>query len=107
MQKDQYTCPMHPEIRQNHPGSCPKCGMALEAVRPLLAVSKTEFVCPMHPQIVRPEPGNCAICGMTLEPRVVSAAEEVSPELRLARIGVSNLPNLPTQYADPVREVHG
>lgn len=25
-----YTCPMHPEIEQNHPGDCPKCGMALE-----------------------------------------------------------------------------
>ncbi len=25
-----YTCPMHPEIRQIGPGSCPKCGMALE-----------------------------------------------------------------------------
>ena len=25
-----YTCPMHPEILQDHPGSCPKCGMALE-----------------------------------------------------------------------------
>jgi len=24
-----YTCPMHPEIRQNKPGSCPKCGMTL------------------------------------------------------------------------------
>ncbi|MGH7402300.1 MAG: heavy metal translocating P-type ATPase [Candidatus Rokuibacteriota bacterium] len=27
-----YTCPMHPEIRQVGPGSCPKCGMALEPV---------------------------------------------------------------------------
>jgi len=27
-----YTCPMHPEIRQVGPGSCPKCGMALELV---------------------------------------------------------------------------
>ncbi len=27
-----YTCPMHPEVRESHPGSCPKCGMALEAV---------------------------------------------------------------------------
>ena len=26
----EYTCPMHPEIIQDHPGSCPKCGMALE-----------------------------------------------------------------------------
>jgi len=25
----QYTCPMHPEILQDGPGSCPKCGMAL------------------------------------------------------------------------------
>ena len=25
-----YTCPMHPEIRQDHPGACPICGMALE-----------------------------------------------------------------------------
>jgi Cu+-exporting ATPase len=25
-----YTCPMHPEIEQDHPGNCPKCGMTLE-----------------------------------------------------------------------------
>jgi P-type Cu+ transporter len=25
-----YTCPMHPQIEQDHPGSCPICGMALE-----------------------------------------------------------------------------
>jgi len=28
-----YTCPMHPEVRQKGPGSCPKCGMALEPER--------------------------------------------------------------------------
>ncbi|MFL6464030.1 MAG: HAD-IC family P-type ATPase, partial [Bryobacteraceae bacterium] len=28
----EYTCPMHPEVRQMGPGSCPKCGMALEPV---------------------------------------------------------------------------
>ena len=27
----QYTCPMHPEVTQSGPGSCPTCGMALEA----------------------------------------------------------------------------
>ncbi|HEY4091146.1 MAG TPA: copper-translocating P-type ATPase [Luteibacter sp.] len=31
-----YTCPMHPEIRQDGPGSCPKCGMALEPAMPSL-----------------------------------------------------------------------
>ena len=31
-----YTCPMHPEIRLDHPGNCPKCGMTLEPVLPTL-----------------------------------------------------------------------
>src|SRR5258706_518500 len=31
-----YTCPMHPEIRQDHPGNCPKCGMTLEPEMPTL-----------------------------------------------------------------------
>src|SRR5687768_3023589 len=31
-----YTCPMHPEIRQDRPGNCPKCGMALEPLIPEL-----------------------------------------------------------------------
>ena len=34
MSIDAYTCPMHPEIRQDHPGNCPKCGMTLEPVMP-------------------------------------------------------------------------
>ncbi|HTY48281.1 MAG TPA: heavy metal translocating P-type ATPase [Steroidobacteraceae bacterium] len=29
-----YTCPMHPQIRQAGPGSCPLCGMALEPLQP-------------------------------------------------------------------------
>ena len=29
-----FTCPMHPEVRQVGPGSCPLCGMALEPVAP-------------------------------------------------------------------------
>ena len=32
-----YTCPMHPEIRQLGPGTCPKCGMALEPLDPAVA----------------------------------------------------------------------
>src|SRR5262249_37419168 len=30
--RTEYTCPMHPEVRQRGPGACPKCGMALEPV---------------------------------------------------------------------------
>src|ERR1700733_10614491 len=29
-----YTCPMHPEVISEHPGACPICGMALEAMAP-------------------------------------------------------------------------
>src|SRR5687768_2247914 len=32
----EYTCPMHPEIVQIGPGSCPLCGMALEPKAPSL-----------------------------------------------------------------------
>ena len=32
-----YTCPMHPEIEQDHPGNCPICGMALEPKTPISA----------------------------------------------------------------------
>lgn len=32
LKKIEYTCPMHPEVKQFGPGSCPKCGMALEPV---------------------------------------------------------------------------
>ena len=37
-----YTCPMHPEIRQQGPGSCPICGMALEPEAPTLDHDDTE-----------------------------------------------------------------
>jgi Cu+-exporting ATPase len=75
-----YTCPMHPEVRQRGPGSCPQCGMALEPEAPTLAAQRVEYTCPMHPEIVRPEPDSCPICGMALEPRTV-VAEETNPEL--------------------------
>jgi Cu+-exporting ATPase len=75
-----YTCPMHPEVKQDNFGSCPQCGMALEPIKPLIS-SKTEWTCPMHPEIVRDAPGNCPKCGMALEPRTVMLAGEENPEL--------------------------
>jgi P-type Cu+ transporter len=78
---NEHTCPMDPEVRQEGPGDCPKCGMALEPVVAALPATKTEYTCPMHPPIVRDAPGSCPICGMALEPRMVSAGEEQNPEL--------------------------
>jgi Cu+-exporting ATPase len=76
-----YTCPMHPEVRANKPGPCPKCGMALEPVVSPAPLARVEYTCPMHPEIVRDAPGSCPICGMALEPRTVTVEEEENPEL--------------------------
>jgi len=39
-----YTCPMHPEVIQQGPGSCPKCGMALEPMDRGAEADDSEFV---------------------------------------------------------------
>lgn len=71
-----YTCPMHPEIHQEHPGTCPKCGMALEEETPILTTSRTRYTCPMHPEIISDVPGTCPKCGMALEPMMAEAPED-------------------------------
>jgi P-type Cu+ transporter len=76
-----YVCPMDPEVREDYPGACPKCGMALEPTLPLAPATRVEYTCPMHPLIVRPGPGSCPICGMALEPRTLIAEEAENPEL--------------------------
>lgn len=81
-----YTCPMHPQIREDKPGNCTICGMNLileektshkSTVEPakvsLVDVPLTQnqlqkYTCPMHPQIMQDAPGKCPLCGMTLEP---------------------------------------
>ncbi len=68
-----HTCPMHPQILQEEPGSCPICGMDLvpvedDAGQPPPAPGAPLHTCPMHPQILQEEPGSCPICGMDLVP---------------------------------------
>lgn len=47
----EYSCPMHPQIKQDHPGSCPICGMALEPLvqegpnEELLQMQRRFWVC--------------------------------------------------------------
>jgi Cu+-exporting ATPase len=75
-----YTCPMHPEIVRDRPGSCPKCGMALV---PMLAAAPraAQYTCPMHPEVTSPTAGNCPICGMALVP-VAGTGETDDSDLR-------------------------
>ncbi len=101
-----YTCPMHPEVRQQGPGSCPKCGMTLEpASAPVAAARETEYVCPMHPEVVRDHPGNCPKCGMTLEPRTVTAAEDTRElDAITLRFWVSTALAIPTFFSATMAE---
>lgn len=88
-----YTCPMHPEIRQNGPGECPICGMDLvpeqapQVNQPQAGrtnpphdhkevtmhadqpqTESTVYTCPMHPEVRQNQPGRCPKCGMHLVP---------------------------------------
>jgi len=76
-----HTCPMHPDVRQDGPGDCPECGMALEPVSPTGPATRTEYTCPMHPEVVQDHPGSCPKCGMALEPRTVTVSGDDSDEL--------------------------
>ncbi len=95
-----YTCPMHPEVRQDHPGACPKCGMTLELETPSAnatpaVVAETSpaagapapglpvYTCPMHPEVRQDHPGNCPKCGMTLELETPTALTDEAENVEL------------------------
>ena len=42
-QQATYTCPMHPEVKSDQPGNCPKCGMKLVAKNSKSANNKTNL----------------------------------------------------------------
>lgn len=48
----EYTCSMHPQIRQNEPGQCPLCGMALTPVSNKKSGESSPFVLEMTPEAV-------------------------------------------------------
>jgi hypothetical protein len=81
-----YTCKMHPDVKSDHPGTCPNCGMTLsrqkagapaapaasaapppaaKEVRPA-APGAIDYTCPMHPEVHSDHPGSCPKCGMEL-----------------------------------------
>ena len=105
-----YICPMHPEVRQDEPGDCPKCGMHLvpddgpQRGMPTEGHAShgqmehqssdgrydqvpegytgTVYTCPMHPQVRQVKMGSCPICGMGLEPETATLTEDgPNPEL--------------------------
>ena len=56
-----YSCPMHPEVKSDKEGKCPKCQMTLVKQQ-----AQEIFACPMHPEVVSNKAGSCPKCKMTL-----------------------------------------
>jgi P-type Cu+ transporter len=77
-----YFCPMCPGVESDKPGSCPKCGMALELNPAWKAGKGMVYTCPMHPEVRQDHPGACPKCGMALEPvSVTEPLQEDNSEL--------------------------
>ncbi|AYH43363.1 copper-translocating P-type ATPase [Azoarcus sp. DN11] len=74
----EYTCPMHPEVRQSGPGTCPKCGMALEPVIPELEEGENPELADFRHRFWWPLPATVlvtviAMSGGVLDPLLGSA----------------------------------
>ena len=82
-----YFCPMCAGVESDQPGSCPRCGMALERVQPTVTEAGF-FGCPQHPSVKSQQAGSCPECGHVLQwiavqDRGLSAGDEA--ELRQLR----------------------
>jgi hypothetical protein len=66
-----YTCPMHPNVKSDKAGKCPKCGMdlALSKKEQMKAEVVKLYSCPMHADVTSASPGKCSKCGMDMVER--------------------------------------
>ena len=61
------TCPMHPDVIESRPGSCPLCKMSLVPVR-----LETAHMCPVHTTVMSDAEGTCRLCRRPLIPVTVA-----------------------------------
>jgi len=86
-----YTCPMHPQIRQDEPGDCPICGMKLVPAAAPSGGGSTRggegaggqegddrYICPMMCTPPSSEPGRCPVCAMELVPATGGSGDGLS-----------------------------
>ena len=93
-----YTCPMHPQVREDEPGKCPICGMPLVKVE----VDKSSAIpeakepeeplwrCKEFPDVTSAIEGPCPIDGTPMVPVVASSAGEVIGRVKLREAQMSH-----------------
>ena len=74
-----YTCSMHPEVKSDKPGDCPKCGMKLVKAKKEMKKGKM-YTCSMHPEVKSDKPGDCPKCGMKLSEMKMEKSEHSDKE---------------------------
>ena len=106
----EFTCPMHPEIRQDAPGKCPICGMTLvEVAKPAAPAPKPEaderFICPMMCTPAQSVPGKCPVCEMDLVKADSGSGGERSVEIDSAARRILGIRTAKAKLADVYRTV--
>jgi uncharacterized paraquat-inducible protein A len=81
MEKTAYSCSMHPEIKSEKPGDCPKCGMKLTKMEMGKDNRKEKaYTCSMHSEVKSDKPGECPKCGMKLVEKKMDLKKEGDPD---------------------------
>jgi FtsP/CotA-like multicopper oxidase with cupredoxin domain len=98
-----YTCPMHPHVVSQEPGSCPDCGMKLLPMES----PPTSYVCPMHPHVTSDSPDRCPECGMKLMPaHLVDTSEHAGHDMHAPHEHEDDGSHSAHESADPAAHGH-
>lgn len=96
------TCPMHPDVIESRPGSCPLCKMSLVPVR-----LDTSLICPIHTHVMSDKPGACSLCGRSLVEARVAVTWTCAAQPGISRLEPGTCPDgTPTRERRTLRP-HG
>ncbi len=92
-----YTCSMHPQIKQDHPGKCPICGMGLTKVEvehehshqdgtTFQVEARDQYYCDSDPSVVSEAPGECPLDGSPMIKKSLSFEVVAKVKLRKSQL---------------------
>jgi hypothetical protein len=96
------TCPMHPDVVESTPGSCPICKMNLVPVR-----LETIWTCPVHAVVHERESGACPICRRTLIQMTVAVTFTCEDHPEIDQLNKGTCPDGKPMVAKRTLRPHG